>query len=406
MLRNFSRKYIKAAFALLLLSGCAAPKAALEHKDWPIYLYSGSRANISEVKLTLPLVMKWDKDISAFNLFKAYPKEQLSVPVVSGGALYTGSTNEGFYTVDFDSGNVLWRFDAGYPLEAPATVEGPFVFFGSSDGYLRCLDRASGKELWRFRARSEILSSPVVRDGRVYFSSSDDRVYALGASNGEKLWSFNRGTLQTVTPRIYASPAYSNGRLYLFFSDGSIVCLSAENGKEVWSRKVVKKFDSAQQTRRTPLVSYGTVYVIDDNNAVQALSEETGEVKGIYNIIKAYDIIAPDKSRLVIAGISQIVSIDRITGATLWKKELRYSPLSSVFASDDVLFAVSNQKVTPFGWEFLSSRNGYMQAFDLKDGSTLWESGLSSSITANASAGDSGVALLTDKGLLTVFMTR
>ncbi|MBI5469376.1 MAG: PQQ-binding-like beta-propeller repeat protein [Deltaproteobacteria bacterium] len=402
---NFSKRLIKAAAVLFILSGCAAPKAVV-HKDWPTYLNGYQRANMTGENLTLPLAIAWDRNVSAFNLFKAYPKEQLSSPVISNGVLYAGSTNEEFYTVDFDSGKTLWKFDSGYPVEATATVEGQSVYFGSSDGVLRCLDRANGKEAWRFTARSEILSSPVVTGGRVYFSSSDDRVYALDAKTGEKAWSYNRGTLQTVTPRIYASPAWSNGRLYVFFSDGTLVSLSADTGKEAWSKKLVKRFDNARQTRRTPLVAGGAVYAIDDNNAVEALSEDTGEVKGIYNIIKAYDFIALDRNRLVIAGESQVAMIDRLTGAVLWKSDVKYSPLTSVFAAGDALFVVSKRTIKPFGWDFLSRTKGRIQALSLKDGGTLWEKGVGSSVTANASAGDAGVALLTDKGLLTVFKTK
>lgn len=402
---NFSKRLIKAAAVLLLLSGCAAPKATA-HKDWPTYLSGYQRGNTAGDNLTLPLAIAWDKNVSAFNLFNAYPKEQLSSPIISNGVLYAGSTNDEFYTVDLDSGKTLWKFGSNYPIEAAATVEGQSVYFGSSDGVLRSLDTMTGKEAWRFTARSEILSSPVVAGGKVYFSSADDRVYALDAKTGDKAWSYNRGTLQTVTPRIYASPAYSNGRLYVFFSDGTLVSLLADTGKEAWSKKLVKRFDNSRQTRRTPLVAGGTVYAIDDNNAVEALSEETGEVKGIYNIIKAYDFIALDRSRLILAGESQAALIDRLTGAVLWKSDLKYSPLSSVFAAGDALFALSNRTVKPFGWEFLSSTKGFIQALSLKDGSTLWEKKLGSSVTANASTGDDGVALLTDKGLLTVFKTK
>ena len=276
------------------------------------------------------------------------------------------------------------------------------VCFGSSDGAMRCFDDA-GKLLWQFQSRSEILSSPVVKDGRLYFNSSDDRAYALDAKTGERLWTYNRGTFKSVSPRIYGSPAFSNGRLYFLFSDGVVVSIEAATGREVWSKKVVSDFSRAGKWRRTPLVEHGYVYVIDGNDAVLALSEESGEVKGIYNLLKARDFILPDARTIVIAGETQLVATDRLSGAILWKRDVSTGTLSSVFASGENLFVLSNFRKTPLGLDFLASYRGNIEAMSIKDGTTAWTVRLDSSISANASSAYSRVALLTDKGEITVF---
>lgn len=409
MRKSFSKRYPLSAGLLIaaaVFSGCASKQVTGERKPWAAYQYNEARANQTPEKLTLPLVVSWDKDISPFKIFNEYPKEQLSSPIVANGAVYTGSTDEKFYSIDAAKGNVKWKFDAKYPLEAPPTVSGDRVCFGSSDGILRCFDNKTGKELWHFQARSEILSSPLVKDGLLYFSSSDDKLYALSLDKGEKVWAYSRSTYQTVAPRIYGSSALSGDKLYHFFSDGYIVCLSAETGKELWSRKVVKNFDSPLQTRRTPLVDDGLVYVIDDNNAIEALSTDTGEVKGIYNIIKAYDFIVPDRRSLVIAGSDQVVSIDRLTGSILWKREFGFSPMSTVFAADDLLFILSNYKTAPFGIKFFEKSKGYIQALRLKDGEPVWGQKLKSTVTANGSVSESRVAVLTNQGVLEIFETK
>ncbi|MDP2689263.1 MAG: PQQ-binding-like beta-propeller repeat protein, partial [Deltaproteobacteria bacterium] len=195
MLKSFSRRYAsKAAFlfaAALMVSGCAAKLPSEGYTPWNTYLHDDARTNASPDKVPLPLKKAWDRDISAFNLFKGYPKEQLSSAALSGGVLFVGSTDNRFYSMDMATGKTLWKFDAGSPLEAPPAVTEDRVCFGSSDGVLRCFDR-NGTFLWQFAARSEILSSPVIREGFVYFSSSDDRVYALNAATGEKAWNYAR----------------------------------------------------------------------------------------------------------------------------------------------------------------------------------------------------------------------
>lgn len=389
-----------------LLAGCASQTAKVDYRPWASYLHDDSRSNVSSDKIDLPVSKSWGKDISPVRLYNVFPREQLASPVISEGAMYVGSENERFYKFDLKTGKVLWTFDAEYPIEAPPAVSGATLCFGTSDGVLRCFDKTAGRMLWSFQAKSEILSSPVIKDGKVYFSSSDDKLYALSLATGEKLWSYSRSSYQTVAPRVYSSAAASGGRLFQFFSDGYIVAISADTGKELWSRKVVKNFDSSRQARRTPLASEGLVYMIDDTNAVVALSEENGDVKGLYNIIKTYDFTAPDKKTLVMAGTDRVVAINRVTGSILWKRELAYSPVSTVFVSGDCLFVLSNYRVVPLGINFLAKDRGYITAIKLDDGSVVWGEKLPSTVTANASSAENHLAVSTNEGILEVFGAR
>lgn len=406
---NLLKRYslsIVLAFSAAAFTGCAARKPAGEFNSRGTFLYNEQRLNVSPEKVRMPVVLSWTKDISSFRFLRGASKEQLSAPALANGLVYVGSEDNTFYSLDLASGRVLWKYDAGYPVDAPPSASGATACFGSADGVMRCFESLTGKELWRFQARSEIVSSPLITGEMVYFSSSDDRFYALGAGNGEKVWSYTRGTYQTVAPRAYASPAYSDKRLYQFFSDGYLVCLSADTGKEVWAKKVLRGFDSAQQTRRTPLIYGGLVYMIDDNNAIEALDASTGEVKNLYSIIKAHDFVIPDKRMLVMAGSEQAVAIDRATGSILWKREFAKKPLSSVFAADDTLFILSNYRRGIFGTTFMERDHGYIEALDMKTGEAIWGMKLKSSVSANGSASGLHIAVLTDKGRLEVFGSK
>lgn len=372
---------------------------------WSAYLYGGERTNVSEDNITLPARASWTKDVSPFTLYDKYEREQLSSPAIASGAIYVGSTNERLYSIKLDSGGVNWRFYADYPMEAAPTAAGSLVCFGAGDGILRCLDRVTGKEAWSYQAKSEILASPLVRDDRIYVYSADDKVTALDLKTGEKLWSYVHGTYGTVAPRITAAPAAAPGknRIFQFFSDGVLVCLNADSGKAVWSKKIAGNFDTAAKIRRTPLLHGGNVYMIDDANIILALDQDTGELRNIFNVIKAYDFVITGKRSIVIAGLDQAVALDLATGAILWKSELEYNPMSSIFAAGDYLFAVSNYKHALLGISWLSKPRGYIQALDLKTGAAVWGKRLGSVITANASASEGRIALLMNDGTLQVF---
>lgn len=405
---NWSGNLHKAALlvAAFAIAGCAAKPLPVEEDQWNTYQGDYARTNMSSGKISLPLIVGWDKDVSDFGFLRPFPKEELSSPAIAKGRLYAGSTDNRLYATDLATGKAYWTFNSKYPVEAPPTVTDDRVCFGTSDGIMRCLD-LEGKLLWQFQARSEILSSPVIKDGKLYFSSSDDRLYGLNASTGERLWTYSRGTFKTVTPRVYASPALSwKGNLLNLFSDGTLVCLSAETGKEIWTKKAVKEFEDPVPPRRTPLVDSGTVYVIDGNAAVLALSEDTGEVKGIYNTIKAKDFIVPDSRSIVIAGEAEAMAIDRTTGALLWKTGLEHGPVNSIFSAGGYLFVLSNFKKAPLGIDYFAKDKGYMEALSLSDGKRAWGRALDSSVSADASSSLERVALITNDGALTVFSPK
>ena len=412
-MRKDSSKKCPASFSICLFSallaisagGCAPYKAPEGSKPWSTFLYDGARTNVSGEDIALPAKVSWTKDASPFRLYKKYPGEQLSAPAIVEGALYVGSSNEKFYSLNAGRGGVNWRFYSDYPLEAAPAVAGGLVCFGAGNGILRCLDKATGKEAWSFQAKSEVLASPLVKGERIYVYSADDKVYALGLKTGEKLWSYVHGAYSAVAPRLTAAPASAEGKdkIYQLFSDGVLVCLSADTGKALWSKKAVRNFDTPDRMRRTPLLHDGGVYIIDDANTVLALDADTGELRNIYNIIKAYDFVITGSRSLVIAGRDQAVAIDLVTGAIIWKTELKYNPVSSIFAAGDYLFAVSNYMYAPLGIKWFSKPRGYIQAISLKNGEPVWGERLESAITANASASEGRIALLMNNGTLQVF---
>lgn len=392
--------------AALFLTGCAAkPLPDYAFKPWGTHLSDFNRRNLAAMTtLKGPWGDAWSKDLSAFKLINVYEPQEFSSPVIADNVLYTGASGKDFYAIGLDTGAVLWSFDADAAIEAaptvaPSTTEG-MVCFGSAAGVLRCLDKKNGKELWRFQAKSEILSSPIVSDGRVYFSASDDRIYALSAADGSKQWVYARGTYQTVAPRLTNSSAYDaeKKRLYHFFSDGYLVCVSAVNGKELWARKLRDDFDGTLSKRSTPLLFEGSLYAIKGGGVVEELDSETGNTKNSFNLIKAQDFVIPDSRHIVIAGDGLVISLDRGTGRVLWKRELKDKTISTLFASETLLFVAINHTKSFWNTGWFEKKVGAIDALRLDDGQIVWSKELSSSVSAAAASAYDRVALITDHG--------
>lgn len=385
MPKSLSRRSAFDALLILLtfslIAGCASVK-------------DGTRAPVSWVTAMVAVIPP-----------NVTPKEDLSRPAVFDDTLYIGSSLGVLHAVSLSSGRTLWTYDAKCAIDGAPTVSGDAVFLGTRDGSLVSLDKKTGKENWRFQARSSVLSSPAVHGGRLYLTSADDRLYALDAKTGEKLWSYTRGSFQTVAPRLFSSPVIAASNLCSLFTDGSVACFAPDTGKELWSRKIVKNFDATDVKKRALAVADSQIYLLDDTNSVVAIDALTGEQKSSFNLIKAHDFTLAEKGGkklLVVADSTQVVAVDRGTGAILWKKELSHTPVECVYSANGSIFALSNFSYAPYNLNSLSRIKGHIEALDPADGSPLWGETLEHHAVAAVPDHGARVVVLVDYGILQV----
>ncbi len=400
---NFFRIFIP--LLLVILSGCSSYRLAPTTSSWETFLHDGARTNSVPDDVGVPLRLIWDKKISPFELFKGYPKEQLSSPVIYGNVIYIGSVDKNFYAFDLATGKRLWKYGAEGFIESVATVGDGHIYFGSSDGVLISLNAADGKELWRFNTNSEIVSSPLVLSNVLYLYSSENRVYAIDKKTGEKLWRYTHPVFQTISMRSQSSPASSpDGRtVYQVFSDGTLTALDSGTGRAVWSEKLFEDAPPAGRYRHTPIVYGDTVYAIGDALKVHGFDARSGRPKNTYGRSNVRDFIISDKGLIITAGEKRILAFDISTGAEVWKSTVAKGSVYSMLKAGKKIFLLSNIIKKNLGLEFLTSKKGFLQAVDMADGRTLFKKKLSSSISANSSSVGGLLALFTDKGVVEVW---
>lgn len=406
IISNFNRLLIPVI--LVILAGCSSYHPVKTTSSWETFLHDGARTNSSSDEVELPVRLMWDKKISPFELFKGYPKEQLSSPVIHGNVLYIGSTDKTFYAFDLGSGKRLWESGSGGFIESIATVSDGHVYFGSSDGLLRALNAADGKELWRFNTNSEIISSPLVRSSILYLYSSGNRVYAVDIKTGEKLWRYTHPVFQTISMRSHSSPASStDGKMiYQVFSDGTLSALDSGTGRAVWSKKLFTGAPPAGQYRRTPVVNGDTVFAIGESLKVHAFDAASGRLKNRYGKAAARDFIVSDKDKVIIAGEKSVLAVSIATGHEQWESAVEVGSVLSMMRAGKKIFLLSNSVTKLLGLNFLTSRKGFLQAIDMADGRTLFKKRLSSSISAGSSSAGGVLALFTDRGVIEVWAAK
>jgi len=120
-------------------------------EDWPAdYVPPDIIANEAEA---IGMVARMDivpGQAIGHNLFMKqsgfYPAKT-SPPAIVNGIAYFGQ-NEFLYAIEVETGQVLWRFEADYPVTSTPTIVDDVVYVVDDVGYFYGLDIGTGRELW------------------------------------------------------------------------------------------------------------------------------------------------------------------------------------------------------------------------------------------------------------------
>ncbi len=208
----------------MLIALFAVGHAFTEAADWPTYRGDNGRTASSSEEIGVPLKAAWKyespappemawssgegREIEGKTLGHRVKFDDVFHPVVVGGRLYFGATDDQLHCVDVKTGATEWTFFAGAPIRLAPTVTNGRAYFGSDDGHVYCVDAVSGKLHWQFRggpeedwllARGEMISRWPVRtgvlvdDGVAFFGAGifpheDVYLYAVNADDGSVIW--------------------------------------------------------------------------------------------------------------------------------------------------------------------------------------------------------------------------
>lgn len=89
------------------------------------------------------------------------------------------------------------------------------VYIGSKDKHLHAVDTTTGQPLWKFRTGGPVESSPLVFDDAIVFGSNDGRLYAV-TFEGKELWKIDLGE------KLTAPPIYAQNRIIITGAKGTV----------------------------------------------------------------------------------------------------------------------------------------------------------------------------------------
>jgi outer membrane protein assembly factor BamB len=250
-----------------------------------------------------------------------YRKINRMSPVLFNDLVIQANSVDGLVALKRSNSRLVWRLDIQNGVEAPIAVDKNKIYFGANDGQVYSVDAETGNVLWTYPVRVETLSEPLVADGVVYVLTGNNTLYALDAETGKQKWVYSRIDPSNLSIRGGSKPLIKGNNLYAGFSDGAIVSLNPANGAVKWERalnrnKRFKDIDS------NPVVDGEFLYLLGFDDSVYCLRAATGEI--VWKFERGgYGSVLITGNRLVFAStFEEVIALEKDTGKQLWVYKL------------------------------------------------------------------------------------
>lgn len=249
---------------IIAVSVWFAVLSAQTKNSWPIFRGNGSLEGVTEASLPSKLNLLWSNE---------YTDGFKSSPAISENLIIAASMDGFIYGIDF-KGNEKWRFKSQNGFEASPLVHNRKIYIGDLDGTFYCLGLQSGELLWKFEAGGQIMGSANLYTFKdktlILFGCYDYFLYALDASNGSLAWKYESDNY------INGAPACVDGVAVFGGCDGFLHLVDIKTGK------LNKKIEVATYVAGSPAINNKVAYIGDYDGRISAFDLQTGAKKWMW----------------------------------------------------------------------------------------------------------------------------
>ncbi|HEX6665545.1 MAG TPA: PQQ-binding-like beta-propeller repeat protein [Solirubrobacterales bacterium] len=319
--------------------------------NWPVFGYDLARTRYLPAKGIRP---PFDK------LWRYINRPLLEFPpIYVAGRLYAVDNNANAFSLDADTGKVLWERSIGrLNASSPAYYRHRLYMVNLVPGHIVKLDAKTGKVIWKRSLPGRAESSPLVIDGTIYFGCENGELFALSTVNGKVRWSTSLGG------PIKAAPAYYGGKLFVGDYGGYMNAVDAKSGKVVWqSGSLGPGFGAAGQFYSTPAVAFGRVYAGNNDGRIYSYDSGDGTLAWSYST-GGYAYSGPTVATTrhspptVFIGSfdGNVYALDAKDGSLRWSRGAGGQVIGSLSAIGDIVYVAEFTHKSTSGFMMRSGR--------------------------------------------------
>ena len=259
---------------------------------------------------------------------------RLGLSPASNGTFVYGASHDGRVTAfDAKTGAEQWRTELKLPLAAGPGYGDELLVVGSTDGGIAALSARDGTVRWSRNLSAEILARPLVYASRVYVRTVDGHVRALDGATGNDAWTVQR-EIPRLTLRGNSTPVIALGRIIVGFDDGKVTAFDLQTGDQGWESVITPQHGRTEIERLADIdadlrLVGNELYVCGFQSRTVKLLSDSGQEQWSADI-SSFEGPGVDWVHVYVTDDkSEIVALDRASGATVWRqKALRLRSVS------------------------------------------------------------------------------
>lgn len=222
----------------------------------------------------------WSVDLGRFSDRKTTFAEQ---------SLYLQTPSNQIFSIDVNSGNKKWVYDAG-AHDSKITIRNGAkpvfhknrVIMGTSQGEIHVIDSATGRLTQRISPNNrnskfqDVIGDIIVDSNTIQFARYDGLVskVLIGAKDNQKIW-------EIETPSISAT-AFREGVYYIGCINGTVIAINSRTGKTLWKQQTDQSISSISLGEKV-------IFTTGSKGRIAALDAAKGEFQWLDNIHSTLD---------------------------------------------------------------------------------------------------------------------
>lgn len=269
---------------------------------------------------------------------------------VSKNGKWLNSTGQ-IVQYDINNQKVLWTKKIAYQTSNLKLFSKTMIFTVSNKSY--CLDINTGNELWEVK-NNIYLVSPIDNIGFGYnlkgLKVNSNEFEGIDLNNGQVLWK------RELNGEYGWNDVFYTNDSTLVVAAAGLHSLDTKTGKG-WDYNTITGKKDYTETVVKNVVGVGL-----------GLLTGTGFISSGNNLVR--DVVSNkivDSSNIYMASKEQLVKIDKLTGATIWKFSKDLASKSSIFINDSQIFMI-NKGMAFMGNKALNFGKPFFAAFDKQTG--------------------------------------
>ena len=295
----------------------------------------------------------WKKNYYSKSEKKLNPKLAMAI---FGDKLIVVDNVSKFYTININSGELIWSKRNTYPFNSEIkTIDNKF-FAIDYKNILRCFKIDNGEECWKVQTEesftvSNFKFSLIISKDVIIFSNSVGDLTAVDISTGLIIWQLptHSSAILKETFTLKTSKIVSDNKS-IFFSNNKnqFYSIDLNNGIINWKNKI--------NSNVTPIVTNEFIFTVSQSGFLFTIEKKTGNIIKINNLYKNFS--KKEKKKLEPIGIKiinnflyltnnngRLMIVSLKSGEIVKEKKISKDIISEPFIYDEHLYIISKNSI-------------------------------------------------------------